>query len=88
MCHSLSDFAAKFNKGSERIRCLQMYAGESAGETLWGKSGRDLRQNALRFASNRRAFCVKTHPDLRQNTPSFCGKSRPRFASNHEKAKT
>ena len=43
------------------------FAGESAGETLWGKSGRVLRQITLRFASKRGAFCVKTDPDLTQN---------------------
>ena len=65
---------------------MQVSAGESGGEALWGKSGRVLRQIALRFASNRRAFCVKTHPDLRQIAPSFCVKSPPRFASNREKS--
>ena len=68
----------------EDIACLQGLAGDIAGETLWGKSGRVLRQIALRFASNRQPFCVKTHPDLRQNGASFCVKSAPRFASNRD----
>ena len=64
---------------------MQISAGESCGDALRGKSGRVLRQIALRFASKRRVFCVKTHPDLRQNGASFCVKSAPRFASNREK---
>ena len=81
-------------KGEEKIKdnqChgrLQVSAGESDGEALRGKSGRVLRQIALRFASNRRTFCVKTHPDLRQNGASFCVKSSARFASNREKRTT
>ena len=67
---------------------LQALAGESGGDALRGKSGCVLRQITLRFASNRQPFCVKTHPDLRQNGASFCVKSAPRFASNREKAKT
>ena len=75
-------------KDNQCHRRLQISAGESSGDALRGKSGGVLRQIALRVASNRQPFCVKTHPDLRQNAPSFCVKSAPRFASNREKAKT
>ena len=69
------------NLNKYNIFCLplQVLAGEMAGETLWGKSGCVLRQIALRFASKRRVFCVKTHPDLTQNGGPICVKTSLRF---------
>ena len=84
---SIYTFFMIIRKDNQCHSRLQVSAGESGGDALRGKSGRVLRQIALRFASNRQPFCVKTHPDLRQNAPSFCVKSGPRFASNREKAK-
>ena len=87
VCGSSHTVKNGVRKGVQLYKCqecgYQFRAGtETSEEDLWNAYQQE------KQTPNRREFCVKTRPDLRQNAPSICVKSAPRFASNREKAKT